>query len=363
MERLTTKDLRALLEFLKDCYGFCDLDAFAQRVISKLPKIVPSEIITYNEINPRRRRARMMWHPPTAQPSVERTTAFEQHIREHPLIMRHQKTRDDRAIKIADILTRSQFHRLGIYNEFFRPLSVEHQMAFCLPAPPDITIGIALNRTRRDFSDRERLCLNVLRPHLAQAYRNAEAVTQMQGQLALVRHTLEKLDQGVVVLTRDGRITLANAQAIQWLADYFGSRSLSGMRLPENLRRWVSHQETLLAAKDAVPPPQKPLVVERKAKRLVVRHQCESAQCVLLFDEQQTEYSPQALERFGLSRRESEVLIWVAQGKTNIEIGMILGLSPRTVQKHLERIYQKLGVENRTSAAAKAYEIAANSKA
>lgn len=54
----------------------------------------------------------------------------------------------------------------------------------------------------------------------------------------------------------------------------------------------------------------------------------------------------------------AEVLHWVAQGKTDAEIGTILGVSPRTVQKHLEQIYQKLGVENRTAAAARAYEMA-----
>jgi DNA-binding CsgD family transcriptional regulator len=66
---------------------------------------------------------------------------------------------------------------------------------------------------------------------------------------------------------------------------------------------------------------------------------------------------PTALEPLSLSHREAEVLSWVACGKTNGEIGMILDLSPRTVQKHLEHTYQKLGVENRTAAAAKAYEI------
>ncbi len=49
---------------------------------------------------------------------------------------------------------------------------------------------------------------------------------------------------------------------------------------------------------------------------------------------------------------------WVAQGKTNKEIGVILELSPRTVQKHLEHIYRKIYVESRTAAAAKAYELA-----
>jgi len=55
--------------------------------------------------------------------------------------------------------------------------------------------------------------------------------------------------------------------------------------------------------------------------------------------------------QFALTGREAEVLSWIAQGKTNRDIGEILNLSPRTVNKHLEQIYQKLGVENRASAA------------
>jgi DNA-binding NarL/FixJ family response regulator len=56
--------------------------------------------------------------------------------------------------------------------------------------------------------------------------------------------------------------------------------------------------------------------------------------------------------RFGLTTRECQVLVWIARGKSNRDIGEILELSPRTVNKHLERIYVKLGVENRASAAA-----------
>jgi DNA-binding CsgD family transcriptional regulator len=54
----------------------------------------------------------------------------------------------------------------------------------------------------------------------------------------------------------------------------------------------------------------------------------------------------------GLTTREGEVLAWLSKGKTNRDIAQILGLSPRTVDKHLEQIYAKLGVENRTAAAA-----------
>ena len=59
---------------------------------------------------------------------------------------------------------------------------------------------------------------------------------------------------------------------------------------------------------------------------------------------------------FGLTLRESEVLYWVAKGKTNRDIGDILGSSPATVKKHLERVYEKLGVETRTAAAAMAMQ-------
>ena len=56
-------------------------------------------------------------------------------------------------------------------------------------------------------------------------------------------------------------------------------------------------------------------------------------------------------KRFDLTAREAEVLLWIAQGKSNRDIGAILACSPRTVNKHLEQIYQKLQVENRTAAA------------
>lgn len=82
----------------------------------------------------------------------------------------------------------------------------------------------------------------------------------------------------------------------------------------------------------------------------------DAEQCALLFGEQWTAPQPQAIEALGLTRREAEVLAWVAQGKTNAEIGIILSTSPRTVEKHLERIFKKLGVETRTAAAAVAFE-------
>jgi DNA-binding CsgD family transcriptional regulator len=62
------------------------------------------------------------------------------------------------------------------------------------------------------------------------------------------------------------------------------------------------------------------------------------------------------LANLNLSARECEILALVAAGKTNGETATVLAISPRTVQKHLEHIFQKLGVETRTAAAMRALE-------
>jgi DNA-binding NarL/FixJ family response regulator len=68
------------------------------------------------------------------------------------------------------------------------------------------------------------------------------------------------------------------------------------------------------------------------------------------------EPTPALLEPLGLTPREAEVLFWVARGKTNDEIATVLGIGLTTVKKHLESTFAKLGVENRTAAAAMALE-------
>jgi DNA-binding CsgD family transcriptional regulator len=69
-------------------------------------------------------------------------------------------------------------------------------------------------------------------------------------------------------------------------------------------------------------------------------------------------WSPEPLEvRYGLSPREAEVLLWVAQGKTNPEVAQILGIRPYTVRTHLERVFLKLGVETRHAAGLRALEV------
>jgi DNA-binding CsgD family transcriptional regulator len=105
------------------------------------------------------------------------------------------------------------------------------------------------------------------------------------------------------------------------------------------------------AIRAGVPAVREPLMVTRDGGCLEVRL-CEGSQRVLLVCERRRSVTPESLEGVGLSPREAQVLAWVVEGKTNSEISIILGMRPRTVAKHLERIFRKLGVETRTAAAA-----------
>ena len=67
--------------------------------------------------------------------------------------------------------------------------------------------------------------------------------------------------------------------------------------------------------------------------------------------------SPKPLEQLGLTAREAEVLLWIAQGKANADIGTILGCAENTVKVHTARIFEKLGFENRNAATSRALEI------
>ena len=78
---------------------------------------------------------------------------------------------------------------------------------------------------------------------------------------------------------------------------------------------------------------------------------------VLLLREEAPNPSLVLLSALGLTEREAEVLYWVAQGKTSPEIAIILGAALKTVKKHLQRVFEKLGVETRTAAALQASEI------
>lgn len=121
--------------------------------------------------------------------------------------------------------------------------------------------------------------------------------------------------------------------------------------LPEPVRVWL---KVAAGQRAAVSPPNPTPIVIEGGRQLQLSFLGNTGEDEFLFRLTGDEDGRQeaALRRqFAVTQREAEVLVWIARGKSNRDIGEILGLSPRTVNKHLEQVYQKLGVENRASAA------------
>ncbi|MDE2368037.1 MAG: response regulator [Burkholderiales bacterium] len=144
----------------------------------------------------------------------------------------------------------------------------------------------------------------------------------------------------------EARLVWQTPLARRWLPGYF---DVAPDVVPAELRRWL---EAAQAGRDV-----RPLATVRGPCQLVATLQGRTVDddwLVVLREVSDAATVEATMLAFGLTMRESEVLYWVAKGKTNRDIGDILGSSPATVKKHLERVYEKLGVETRTAAAAMA---------
>ncbi len=177
----------------------------------------------------------------------------------HPHTAHYRETGDSTARRLSDVMPTAQLQRTRFFNEISRPIRINWQLTFYEPLPQGGTLMLAACRKRTDFSDRDVLLFDLLRPHAAGAWRR------------MIGH--------------------------------------------ERLRRLREVNPVALANVDRA-----------------------------------------ALRTLGLTAREAEVLIWLAQGKTNAEIGIILGMGLATVKTHLLHIFAKLGCETRTAAARTALE-------
>src|SRR5205085_640729 len=140
--RLSDRDLGALLRCILEVRGSLGLDGFVERVISAIPDLIPSEVTTYNEIEPARHRVRASVFPSDAMSFAEWHEVFAAFVSEHPLVQHYRRTRDGRALKITDLLAQDRFKELGLYREFYARAGVDRQMAVTIPSSPGVVIGI-----------------------------------------------------------------------------------------------------------------------------------------------------------------------------------------------------------------------------
>ena len=165
------------------------------------------------------------------------------------------------------------------------------------------------------------------------------------------RAALDATGRFLLATDRAGRLLWSTPKARQLLGELFPPGNDCGAGLPKSV------MTQLMQLRSDGHSSQARLLLDINGRKVEISVMSPIGPDELLF--RLTELSTtsdeiQLQQTLSLTSRESEVLLWISRGKANREIGEILAISPRTVNKHLEQIFVKLGVENRASAAARA---------
>ncbi|MDJ0705565.1 MAG: helix-turn-helix transcriptional regulator [Leptolyngbyaceae cyanobacterium MO_188.B28] len=188
-----------------------------------------------------------------------------------------------------------------------------------------------------------------------QADEDGPACSQIQQLLKQFKHALEQ--GGVISLASNGQVECMTPHAEHLLNQYF--LSCTPYTLPILLQHWFKRQISQCSLNGDAPV-SIPLQIERAGRRLTIRlipDPSKDHYVLLLEEQEQVFWSVVALEEMlGLTKREAEVLFWIAQDKSNTGIAGVLGCCEGTVRKHLENIYRKLGVQSRMGAVMAALE-------
>ena len=330
MPSLSGKDVERLLGFVAEAESLGGDEPFTSELLGELGRMVPAELIAYNELDRVRRRDLFFagWPPEDDDDDdVEITDEEWELMLEHPGCLRHQRGFFG-ALKISDFISQRELHKTRLYDRRHRPLGFEFEMTVALPSPLWHTKTFLFFRAgSHDFTERDRLVLDLLQPHFARLWQAAKTRRLLRSALAELGRTDESESRAVLFLGSGGEVEYASPPAQRLLGAFFPTTH--GARLPVALVEWLDS-----ASAD-------PLVRQRGTRRLTVQR----ADGALVLEETH--------EQVRLTRREHEVLTFVARGKTNAEIAQLLWLAPSTVRKHLENVYAKLGVNTRTAAVAR----------
>lgn len=197
--------------------------------------------------------------------------------------------------------------------------------------------------------------------YVTKPVRQEEVLARLKSHVARARMlkraqtSIESCGKAGFTIDPEGNITWQTPRAREWLHAYTEEDYVLRWR---RLRAWLHEVDSGRASTDAAH-----FCLKHDTGRLNVHYAgiIEGGERLLLLEEQREEaVALRFTQRFGLTRRQAEVLNWLSAGKTNRDIAEILGMSPRTVNKHLERIFVKLGVETRSAAAAIAVQAMAN---
>jgi DNA-binding CsgD family transcriptional regulator len=300
---------------------------------------------------------RSFTHP--HRPEVETLASqFVKHLSSHPLYQ-HYRENGPYPVKISDTVDLQQFMKTEIYRHFFQPLGVKHQMVLFLQSGVDLRVALTVNRGDADFSENDLAVLGRLAPHLNQAYRNAAAYDENRNALNEIACGLDQLARALVLTFGNGEIYWESAAAREWLTTFFpADYSANPKRLPKDLREWFFRvQRCVNADKGGRLLGESRIAAGGGVQLLLKCARVGEKKYLITLKREHSRLDPEAIRLVGLTPREGDVLHWISEAKTDEEIARLLELSPRTVQKHVEHLLPKVGVENRHQAQQVGFEL------
>lgn len=328
MTPLSHEEHLEVLACIHALYGCRSLEAFPAHALAAIGTLVPTTLAAFNEVNLVRGRTLMVMDRSLARQD-DVVAAWDHHRDEHPLVRYVMQTGDGQAIKVSDFLSESEFHALAIYRTVYAPLGAEDQMSLTIRSDAGVIIAVALNRGRRDFSEADRVKLNLIRRHLLQAYANVEELAGHEAERTDLSTALRETGHGVLAIDDANRVVHATPGALDCLQRFFPDAAISD-RLPPPVTDWLASD------------PHEPFTSWTGVERLILRHPRAGSRRLLLLSDERYRPLPEPL-----TPRELGVLGLLAEGASNAAIAAALGVTTGTVKVHAQRIFTKLGVDNR----------------
>jgi DNA-binding CsgD family transcriptional regulator len=334
MPWLADSDAAAAYGFARSVVGSRTDAELRRHALEALAELVPADVLMWDRVELATGAIDHEATPVGAEPAG----AFEAvvgHARDHPLLAAHAARRRP-ALRLSEVVEPGVLTRGELYGELLHVSGVEYEIAIGIRSGRGEAVVAGLGRTERGFSERDRDVLDIARPGLEGALR----ATQARGRLVRALADDPPPGTAVILLDHNGEIELSSPDAGRWLAEHFGAAEHPGW-LPRPVTEWLAL------------PPRPPLVSAHASRRLTV--------CLipgdphaLLLEEAVVSFRPDALDRLGLTARESEVLRAAAVIEGEAELAWELFLSLHAVRSRLARLEDKLGVRTAGDAVARA---------
>ena len=350
MKNLRTADLQAVLSAVQVLHARSNLQSFPTRVLDAVRGLVANDMAVYTAIDPRHALP-LLEADPADDALLQLSPAFAEFESQHPSIAFVRETGCHDPVAISDFLSVGGWHKRELYQEFFAVLGLEDQLAITVPVEAPMVLGVALNRTRRAFTERDRAVLGLFGVHLTAAYRNAEALNATEQIAETLVGDLKEVRRGLVSVAATGRIRRGTCLALRWLDHYFPDRDRSGGRLPGYLKEWLDTVQTKNGEEGALCA-ERSMTIDRGTSRLTIRlvpERVHGAEWLLVMKEQDLAAPTGEDPRIAaLPPRLRGIVSELLTGDSEKEIAHRLSLSRHTVHEYVKEIYARLDVSSRS---------------